>query len=112
ANLLRIHPDLITQKIQIICADAANTESWFSGQTLFDRILLDAPCSASGVIRRHPDIKLLRQPEDISALAKTQLRLLSALWPLLKPGGKLVYATCSIFPEENENIIESFLSAQ
>lgn len=93
-----------------LCADAADTKSWWDGQ-LFDRILLDAPCSASGVIRRHPDIKLLRQPGDFKNFAREQERLLSALWPLLKPGGILLYVTCSIFPEENTAVVKRFLTA-
>ncbi len=76
----------------------------------FDRILLDAPCSASGVIRRHPDVKLRRKPADLPKLAAAQARLLSALWPLLQPGGKLLYVTCSILPEENENTVRAFLA--
>lgn len=76
----------------------------------FDRILLDAPCSATGVIRRHPDIRLLRREEDIQNLANTQQKILSHLWPMLKPGGILLYATCSILPEENDEVISSFLS--
>lgn len=95
---------------EIKCADAAKLESWWDGK-LFDRILLDAPCSASGVVRRHPDIKLLRQPGDIKTLAKEQLRLLNALWQTLAPGGKLLYATCSIFPEENVETIRQFLAS-
>ncbi|TAK72017.1 MAG: 16S rRNA (cytosine(967)-C(5))-methyltransferase RsmB [Gammaproteobacteria bacterium] len=95
---------------QCICDDAGEVKGWWDGQ-LFDRILLDAPCSASGVIRRHPDIKLLRQPQDIGAMAKQQARLLESLWPLLKPGGMLVYATCSIFPEENVGVMQAFLAA-
>lgn len=75
---------------------------------VFDRILLDAPCSATGVIRRHPDIKWLRRPEDIPALAQGQWRMLEALWPLLREGGMLLYATCSVLPEENESLIERF----
>ncbi len=94
---------------QVICADAGDTEKWWDG-TQFDRILLDAPCSASGVVRRHPDIKLLRQSEDIEAMAATQLDLLRALWPLLKPGGMFLYATCSIFPQENAQVIKEFLA--
>lgn len=94
---------------KVICADAADITSWWDGKP-FDRILLDAPCSASGVIRRHPDIKLLRQPTDIRALAADQLRILSALWQTLAPGGLLVYATCSIFPEENAQVIKKFLA--
>ena len=70
---------------------------------------MDAPCSATGVIRRHPDIKIIRQSEDISAKTDQQLELLNALWPLLKSGGILLYASCSIFPEENSQLLESFL---
>jgi len=97
--------------LQAACvnADVGETNTWWDG-VLFDRILLDAPCSASGVIRRHPDIKLLRQPTDIASLARTQRRLLDALWPLLKPHGLLLYATCSIFPEENVQVIKDFLA--
>jgi len=93
---------------KIVCADAQEPDNWWDGK-LFDRILLDAPCSASGVIRRHPDIKLLRHAEDIKQLAETQLTMLKRLWPCLKPGGRLLYATCSIFPQENTRIIERFL---
>lgn len=75
----------------------------------FDRILLDAPCSATGVIRRHPDIRLLRRPEDIASLAERQAAILDALWPCLKPGGKLLYVTCSILPAENAEQIDAFL---
>lgn len=76
---------------------------------LFDRILIDAPCSATGIIRRHPDIKWHRQPEQIATLATTQLQLLLTLWPWLAPGGRLVYATCSILPQENGDVIQQFL---
>ena len=75
----------------------------------FDRILVDAPCSATGVIRRHPDVKLLRRPGDIGAMADVQLQILTGLWPLLKPGGALLYATCSVLAEENHELIERFL---
>lgn len=92
-----------------ICADANDMKTWWDGE-LFDRILLDAPCSASGVVRRHPDIKLLRQPADIKALAKAQIQLLETAWSMLKAGGKLVYATCSVFPEENAQVLETFLT--
>jgi 16S rRNA (cytosine967-C5)-methyltransferase len=92
----------------VICADAADPDSWWDGQ-LFDRILLDAPCSATGVIRRHPDIKLLRKNTDIAALQQLQQEILSAAWKMLKPGGLLLYATCSVLPEENELQIRSFL---
>ncbi len=76
----------------------------------YDRILLDVPCSATGVIRRHPDIKILRRPEDISVLVELQGRILHSAWSLLKPGGILIYATCSLLPRENEKQVESFLS--
>ena len=78
----------------------------------FDRILVDAPCSASGVVRRHPDVKLLRRDSDIAQLAELQLRILMGLWPLLKVGGTLLYATCSIFDEENSQIVQRFLQQQ
>ena len=76
---------------------------------LFDTILLDAPCSATGTIRRHPDIKLLRQPADIARLCRTQTSMLEHAWQLLKPGGMVVYATCSILPQENERVVRNFL---
>ena len=79
------------------------------GPGLFDRILLDAPCSASGIVRRHPDIRWLRRAEDIAALARIQAELLDALWPTLKPGGWLLYATCSVFRAEGEHQIDAFL---
>jgi len=93
---------------QLYCADASQPDKWWDGQT-FDRILLDAPCTGSGVIRRHPDIKCLRQPNDIMTLAAQQERLLKALWPLLAPGGNLLYVTCSVFAEENHLQIQNFL---
>ncbi|MFP4263467.1 MAG: 16S rRNA (cytosine(967)-C(5))-methyltransferase RsmB [Halomonas sp.] len=87
----------------------ATARDWWDG-TPFEAILLDAPCSGSGVIRRHPDIKRLRRPSDIKALAALQARLLDNLWPLLRPGGTLLYATCSVLPEENHEQIAAFLS--
>lgn len=102
-SLTRLNLTATTQ-----CADAANIESWWQGQT-FDRILIDAPCTGSGVIRRHPDIKLLRMPEDVAHLAHRQQQLLDALWPLLKPDGILTYTTCSVFKAENEHQIAAFL---
>lgn len=96
-------------KCELICADATDTKKWWDGK-LFDRILIDAPCSGSGVIRRHPDIKLLRQPTDIKQFAKEQLHLLNALWPCLESNGLLLYATCSIFPAENVEVLRQFLS--
>ena len=92
----------------LIAADASKPSEWWDGH-LFDAILLDAPCSASGVIRRHPDIKLLRRPADIGALAELQSALLDALWPTLTPGGRLVYATCSVLAEENDKVVGAFL---
>lgn len=94
---------------RLLAADAAATGDWWDGRP-FARILLDAPCSGTGVIRRHPDIKLLRRPEDIAAQAALQRRLLDALWPLLEPGGRLVYATCSILREENAQQVAAFLA--
>ncbi len=91
------------------CADASQPDTWWDNQP-FERILLDVPCSGNGVIRRHPDIKYLRQPSDIAALAAQQARLLDALWPLLMPGGKLLYVTCSVFAEENHLQIQNFLA--
>ncbi|SHI23618.1 16S rRNA (cytosine(967)-C(5))-methyltransferase RsmB [Ferrimonas marina] len=88
--------------------DASQPEQWWDGQP-FDRILLDAPCSATGVIRRNPDAKWLRRDEDIAQLAQVQTEILRAIWPLLKPGGTLLYATCSILPEENCEQIKAFL---
>src|SRR5262245_26858462 len=89
-------------------ADCREPEA-FSGTRRFDRILLDAPCSASGVVRRHPDIKWLRRRADIAAFGRTQAQLLDALWRVLAPGGKLLYATCSVFPEENGAQVREFL---
>ena len=89
-------------------ADAADTEKWWDGSP-FDRILLDAPCSATGVIRRHPDIKILRKPADIVKLSDIQHRLLESLWKTLADKGVLLYATCSILAEENDQVIQQFL---
>ena len=92
---------------RLIAADAADTSSWWDGRS-FDRILIDAPCTASGVVRRHPDIKWLRRESDIAAFAAQQDRLLDALWGCLADGGKMLYATCSIFRRENGDRIEAF----
>ncbi len=92
----------------LLVGDAVCPDDWWDGQP-FDRILLDAPCSATGVIRRHPDIKCLRRPGDLTAVMAQQARLLAALWPLLAVGGCLVYATCSILPQENSGQIAAFL---
>jgi 16S rRNA (cytosine967-C5)-methyltransferase len=90
------------------CADLTAINSWWN-KKLYDRILLDAPCSASGVVRRHVDIKWLRRPRDIDMFAKQQKIMLQAMWQLLKKGGKLLYATCSIFPDENQRVIDNFI---
>lgn len=105
-NLQRL--GLNSGKVTVVGADASQ-KTWWDGQ-LFDRILLDAPCSATGIIRRQPDIKLLRQPSDISRLTEIQARLLDNIWQTLKPGGYLVYSTCSVLVQENHEQIARFLS--
>ena len=95
----------------VINADAAHPAKWWDGQP-FDRILLDAPCTASGVIRRHPDIKFHRRPDDVDRQAATQRLLLEALWPLLARGGMVLYATCSILPQENQHRVAEFVEAR
>ena len=105
ANLLRL--GLVAS---CRAADAAKLDTWWDGAR-FDRVLLDAPCTASGVIARHPDGKWLKRARDIAQLARLQAQLLAALWQVLKPGGKLLYATCSVFPEENTRQIDAFVSA-
>lgn len=95
-------------KVQV--GDAGKPAEWWDGQP-FDRILADVPCTASGVVRRHPDVKWLRRDPDVGKFARAQAALLLALWPLLKPGGKLLYATCSVFPEENHLQISAFNAA-
>jgi 16S rRNA (cytosine967-C5)-methyltransferase len=96
-------------KAQVLVADAAQPSAWWDGQ-LFDAILLDAPCSASGIVRRHPDVRWLRRESDIAQLAGIQARLLKALWALLKPGGRLLYCTCSVFLAEGADQIQTFLA--
>ncbi len=94
---------------RVVCGDCLSPAAWSDGGQ-FERILLDAPCTASGVVKRHPDIKWLRRESDIARLASTQGRMLDALWQQLAPGGKLLYATCSVFPQENAQTIASFLA--
>lgn len=101
--------DRLQLKAKLVAADARATDQWWDGQP-FQRILLDAPCSATGVIRRHPDIKLARQADDIAPLAHLQGEMLDALWPTLAVGGVLLYATCSVLPTENRDVIEAFLA--
>lgn len=95
--------------VQLVLADASHTAQWWDGAA-FDRILLDGPCSATGVIRRHPDIKHLKKDTDLKALQKTQMQLLISLWKTLKKKGVLLYTTCSILPEENDEMIRNFLA--
>jgi 16S rRNA (cytosine967-C5)-methyltransferase len=102
-TLSRLHLQAETR-----AADAAQPATWWDGRP-FDAILLDAPCSASGIVRRHPDVRWLRRPGDVAALAKIQAALLDALWPLLKPGGRLLYCTCSVFKAEGQAAIDAFL---
>ena len=110
-RLQRVNDNLQRLKLsaKLIEGDASKPEDWWDGQ-LFDRILLDVPCSALGVIRRHPDIKLLRRAEDINTLQVLQKRIMTAVWSLLAPGGIMLYATCSILKQENEQQIETFLA--
>ncbi|MDH5600058.1 MAG: 16S rRNA (cytosine(967)-C(5))-methyltransferase RsmB [Gammaproteobacteria bacterium] len=109
-RLKRVQENLDRTRLraQLLTANAFDPGSWWDKKP-FDRILLDAPCSASGVIRRHPDIKLLRHESDIAKLIQDQQQILNALWPLLKSGGMLLYATCSVLPEENTLQIQHFL---
>ena len=93
---------------RLTCGDASAPSAWWNGRP-YERILADVPCSASGVVRRHPDIKWLRRPEDIARFAERQREIMDALWQLLASGGKLLYATCSVFREENQAQIERFL---
>ena len=111
ARLKRVTENFTRLHLQatLVAADAGDTATWWDGQA-FDRILLDAPCSATGVIRRHPDIKVLRRASDIAELQQEQAQLLRNLWHTLRPGGKLLYATCSILPEENSRQVEAFLA--
>ena len=94
---------------EVIAGDAGDVDAWWDGRP-FDGILLDAPCTASGIVRRHPDVRWLRRPGDFASLASQQRRLLDALWPLLRPGGRLLYCTCSVFREEGQHRIEAFVA--
>jgi len=98
-------------RARLLAADAADPSAWWDGVP-FEAILLDAPCSASGVVRRHPDVRWLRRAGDVAALARTQARLLDALWPLLAPGCRLLYCTCSVFRAEGQGQIDAFLQRQ
>lgn len=103
-NLARLQ---LQARVQV--ADAGDPSTWWDEQA-FDAILLDAPCTASGIVRRHPDVRWLRRPQDVDALARQQNRLLQALWPLLRPGGRLLYCTCSVFKAEGQEPVQAFLA--
>jgi 16S rRNA (cytosine967-C5)-methyltransferase len=107
---VRENLDRLGLEAKLIAGDAADPAGWWTGKQ-FDRILVDAPCSGSGVIRRHPDIKLLRTPAEVNAAATLQAAILAGLWPLLAPGGMLVYVTCSIFAAENAARAQAFVAA-
>ena len=111
SRLTRVRENLhrLGLRAELVAGDATEPSRWWNGAA-FDRILLDAPCSATGIIRRQPDIKLHRRSADIATLAAAQTRMLDAVWPLLKPGGRLVYATCSILAAENGRQIDAFLN--
>ena len=111
ARLARVQENLdrLHLSAQLVVGDASNPDTWWDGQP-FDRILADVPCSASGVVRRNPDIKWLRRPDDIAQFAAQQAVMLEALWRLLAPGGTLLYATCSVFNEENDGQVQAFLA--
>ena len=110
-RLRSVHENLARLRLDatVIAADASIPGEWCEGEA-FDRILLDAPCSATGVIRRHPDIKLNRRKEDIAAMARLQRKMLDALWTILNPGGRLLYVTCSVLAEENDAVTGNFLA--
>ncbi len=105
-NLQRLH-----LSANVVCGDALLPDNWWDGE-FYDRILVDAPCSAVGVIRRHPDIRFLRRADDVNQLQQTQRALLKQLWRLLKPGGRLLYSTCSVLHAENEDVVAGFLAGE
>jgi 16S rRNA (cytosine967-C5)-methyltransferase len=112
ARLARVEANLDRLGLSAHCVvgDARDPAAWWDGRP-FDRVLADVPCSASGVVARNPDAKWLRRPEDLAGFARHQREILDALWNTLAPGGKLLYATCSVFPQENQNLIEPFVDA-
>ncbi len=112
ARLARVQENLDRLGLQarLVAADVENVRGWWDGRP-YDRVLLDVPCSATGVIRRHPDIKILRRAKDIPALARKQGNLLTAAWGVVKPGGRLLYTSCSVLAAENERVVAGFLGA-
>jgi 16S rRNA (cytosine967-C5)-methyltransferase len=106
-NLARLR--LRDRRIRVVAGDAGKPADWWDGRP-FDRMLLDAPCTASGVVRRHPDGKWRHRPGDVDRFARGQSRLLAALWPLLAPGGRMLYATCSVFRAENDEQVAAFVA--
>ena len=109
-NTVESNLERLRRSATLVCADASKPQTWWDGE-VFDAILLDAPCSATGVIRRHPDIKLLRRASDIGSLASLQRSLLASLWPLLAPGGRMLYVTCSVLAAENDEVVSPFIEA-
>jgi len=107
-NLARLRLD--RANVRVLHGDAEQAAQWWDGEP-FDRILADVPCTASGIVRRHPDAKWLRRPGDVASLARRQRAILAALWPLLRPGGELLYVTCSVFREENDARVAEFLAS-
>jgi 16S rRNA (cytosine967-C5)-methyltransferase len=109
-RLARVQDNLnrLQLRATLRAGDARQPAAWWDGRP-FDAILLDAPCTASGIVRRHPDVRWLRRADDVRSLAQVQAQLLDALWPLLAPGGRLLYATCSIFRAEGQEQIDAFL---
>jgi 16S rRNA (cytosine967-C5)-methyltransferase len=108
---VRISENLVRLRAhaEVKVADAGQPDTWWDGLP-FDAILLDAPCTASGIVRRHPDVRWLRREDDVTALVRIQHQLLDALWPLLRPGGRMVYATCSVFKAEGAGQVAAFLA--
>jgi 16S rRNA (cytosine967-C5)-methyltransferase len=111
AGRIRENLERLRRSAQVLVGDLRDPGSFWDGKP-FDRILVDAPCSSTGVIRRHPDIKLLRWPRDVGSFARTQGEILAAAFSMLAPGGRLVYCTCSVLPAENEAVVNAFLAAQ
>jgi 16S rRNA (cytosine967-C5)-methyltransferase len=113
ARLQRVRDTLsrIGRTAEVRHGDAARPADWWDGKP-FDRILLDAPCSASGIVRRHPDVRWLRRRSDIATMARRQSEMLTALWGVLRPGGTLLFATCSVFRAEGEQVVERFCGRQ